>query len=260
VLRATVAILALVATSAEALEDGSAPVDGGTFVASSFHDESVSASGQVLSPFGLFPIIENTGAVLRSGEAYVGSLFLGVGLGGRFQIGTNPEVLWFKTPNLSAKFLLVERPRFLLAAHLETMLLTKESAFFDVSNFYSRIDPSGLWLTPVGVTGTWAPIKDLYLSVTTVAQVVTLHNLASPQAVMAANAQLEWSVFKHHALVLHAGDMGLAHKNDLDYWQVGPSYRYHRWIIDASIGVVYRKYVEAVRPQPVPNASLGIAL
>jgi hypothetical protein len=122
----------------------------------------------------------------------------------------------------------------------------------------------------VGVTGTWAPRKNLYLSVTTVAQILASHSLPGPQATMAVNAQLEWSVFKHHSLVLHAGDMGLAHmgggvlldptKDDLDYWQVGPSYRYHRWIIDASIGVVYRKYEDAVRPLPVPNASLGIAL
>jgi hypothetical protein len=93
-----------------------------------------------------------------------------------------------------------------------------------------------------------------------VAQILASHTLSDPQATMAVNAQLEWSVFKHHSLVLHAGDMGLAHTNDLDYWQVGPSYRYHRWIVDASIGVVYRKYMDADRPVPVPNASLGIAL
>ncbi len=227
-------------------------------VSSYFEDLRASASGRVLSPFGLFPIWENTAEVLGHGQVYVGSHLLGVGLGDRLHIGTHPIRNAMVTPNLHAKVLLLDRPQLRVAAHVEVLWMTQgASNAFTVSNFASRLSTfeNAWWVAPVGVTATVAPMRTLFVHVTTTAQGVASKALSKPQATFGVSAQLEWRPFAHHAFVVHAAEVGF-HRHD--FAMVGASYRYQRWIIEGSIGYARRFYRDGAQGFPV--AALGVEL
>ena len=223
-----------------------------------FEDKGASSSGRALSPFGLFPIWENTATVLGHGQVYLGSHLLGVGLGDRLQIGTHPVRDVMFTPNLHAKFLVFERPRLRVAAHAEVLWMTQgASQAFTVSNFVSRLSTveNAFWVAPLGVTASIAPMRGLFVHVTTTAQGVTSKALPEPQVTFGVSAQLEWRPFEHHAFTFHAAEVGL-HRHD--YALVGASYRYQRWIFEGSIGYARRFYRDG--GQGFPIAALGVEL
>ncbi len=225
--------------------------------ASHFEDANASASGRVLSPVGLFPIWENTGTVLRHGQIYVGSQLIGFGLVDRLQVGTHPIRDAMHTPNLHAKLLLLDEPQLQVAAHAELMwMIEGASESFTVSNFASRLSTGdGIWVAPLGVTATLAPTRNVFLHVTTTAQGVASKALPAAQVTLGVSGQLEWRVFQHHAISVHAAQVGLLQP---DYTQVAASYRYQRWIFEGSLGYARRIYRDG--GQGFPIAALGVEL
>ena len=189
---------------------------------------------------GLYPLWESTGLVLKHQEIAIGTRNVQIGLLNRFHIGVQPGQMIGRTPNVQFKLALVQEKSLAVATQVATYtLLPRAGESFFSPVFASRLqnDDTTVWLLPLSTSVTWAPVSWYRLHQTfTILPLLAAKHFKN-RADVGYSMVHELSAHNSHALLLHAGEIGLWN-HDIAYF--GASYRFNYSWFELAFGYFYR--------------------
>mgnify|MGYP007112378579 CR=1 FL=1 len=210
-----------------------------------------------LATSGLYPIWEDTGALLQPAQAQLATSGVRVGILPRLQLGLQPSYYIHRAPNLEAKVSIYSSPRLQLAGRLSAIVLFRDAQDRMITPVYASrvVNPSSVVvLAPTSLHVSWQPWSFLVVhgSATVLPMLSNGEDVANTAA-SGLSAMIELPIVSGNSLLLHAGEVGLwAH----DFAYVGASYRLnYRWFL-LQLGYAYRLRAEGAQGSPMLNVGV----
>lgn len=205
---------------------------------------------------GFYPLWETPGSVLKHRELVIGTSGAAFGINDTAQVGTQPVLFMYRTPNLNGKISLLKREKFAVAiqAGVSHLLPQASRAFFSPM-YTSRLDNPDFSVTLVplslGSTLFLSDFLQIHQSITALS--ILGHGVLKNETTSGYSLLAELIANERHSALFHAGKIGFV-KNELLY--LGTSYRYQNSWSEFRLGYFYRFRSSGMQSAPLASISL----
>jgi hypothetical protein len=207
---------------------------------------------------GFYPIWESTGYVEHAEEIYAGTSSVHLGVADEAQVGVEPLLFMYRTPNVNVKLATWNNDRWNFATHVGYFHLMEEASRSFMSPMYtSRLDNPDFAVNMAQIAGSasYHPNGWLTLHQTLTALPVFASGPLNNEVTFGYSAVAELMARHRHSILFHATEVGFwNHDQDI----VGASYRYQNNWLELRFGYFYRITSEAAQSSPL--ISVGVSL
>jgi hypothetical protein len=201
---------------------------------------------------GFYPIWESTGYVQQHRRGYIGTNGADFGIKDVAQIGIQPILYLYRSPNAYVKFSVFEKEGWHVAGQVGAYhLFDQASRAFFSPMYSSRLDNPdfNVLLLPVSAIATKEVSDWLQIHQTLTAKMIYSSNGSlSNQVALGYSVVTELKALTNHSLLLHATEVGFWNH---DIFILGTSYRYHNSWLELRLGYFYRLVPGALQTAPL---------
>lgn len=201
---------------------------------------------------GFYPIWESTGYIQRHRHGYIGTNGIDFGIQDVAQVGVQPVLFLYRSPNAYFKLSVYEKDDWHIAGQIGAYhLFDQASRAFFSPMYSSRLDNPNfnVLLLPVSGIATKEVSDWLDIHQTLTAETIYSSNGSLPtQMSFGYSIVTELKALAHHSILLHATEVGFWNH---DLLILGTSYRYHNNWLELRLGYFYRMSPGSLQSSPL---------